>query len=639
VPDSDHAMPEHSRDEAGFFRLIDTSAVGFWHIDNDGLTRYLNPAMCRLLEIADQSVIAGMAFQRFFTPASLEVMEQEHRKRASGATSTYEVELLGMRGGRRIVMISGSPLITATGTLDGLIGTFTDITRMRQAEELVRERDQRLRSLFDASMDAVGMSTDGVHVLVNPAYVQLFGFTTPEELVGTSILELIAPEERALILDRIQRRAQGEPVSNHYLTRGRRRDGSEFQMEASVSSYRENGKVFTLAILRDVSARLTMEEHLRQVQKMDAIGLMAGGIAHDFNNLLTVIIGCSELLVRRLGSDGAVANNVAMIHSTAERAAALTRQLLTISRKQVITPQAIDLQELIVDLAPMLRRMIGPGIDLRIDYAHQIPTVRADPQQLQQVVINLCVNARDAMPTGGSLLISVAPTLVTEDALRGTTAGTYVELVVIDSGIGMDAQTQARIFEPFFTTKGPGKGTGLGLSTVYSVVTQAGGRITVTSAPGQGSTFRVLLPLAGELDHPAKPASSHLSPPTPQRAPRILLVDDDETIRSLVCESLEDAGFVMTSCPSPDVALAHLTHDGKAPDLVISDVVMPDMNGWEFARAVDRLHPGIRLILVSGFSAEGMPADIARRPRTTFVAKPFTPSRLIVAVRALLDQH
>jgi PAS domain S-box-containing protein len=648
VPDTDSPLPaessgkstpEQSPDEASFFRLIDSSAVGFWHIGTDGLTRYLNPAMCRMLEIADQSAIAGMTFQRFFTPVSLEVMQREHHKRAAGTTSTYEVELIGMSGARRNAMISGSPVMNAAGALDGLIGTFTDITGMRQAEAQVRARDQRLHSLFDASMDAVGVSCAGTHVLVNPAYVRLFGFTTAEELLGTSILDLIAPIERAVVLDRVRRRSLGEAVPNHYLTQGRRRDGSEFQMEASISSYEEHGTVFTVAILRDISARLSMEEHLRQVQKMDAIGLMAGGIAHDFNNLLTVIIGCSELLVRRLGNDSSAASNAAMIHSTAERAAALTRQMLTISRKQVIAPQTIGLGELVVELAPMLRRMVGPGIDLRIDHAQRTPTIRADPQQMQQVVINLCINARDAMPDGGSLIVSIAPAQVAEGTLHGTVAGTYVELAVIDTGTGMDAKTQARIFEPFFTTKDLGKGTGLGLSTVYSIVTQAGGRISVSSALGQGTTFRILLPLAGETEQPLEAASTPLSPITPQRRNRILVVDDDETIRSLVCESLEDAGYLTTSFPGPATALHYLRTEETAPDLVISDVVMPEMNGWEFARAVDRLFPDIRVILMSGFSSEGMPPDIACRAHTTFVPKPFTTSVLISAMRALLEQR
>jgi PAS domain S-box-containing protein len=464
--------------------------------------------------------------------------------------------------------------------------------------------------------------------------VKLFGFTSAEELMGRPILDLIAESERPVVMERVRRRARGEPAPNHYLTRGLRRDGSEFQMEASVSSYREGEAVITVAILRDVGARLAMEEHLRQAQKMDAIGLMAGGIAHDFNNLLTVIIGCSELLVRRLGSEGPAAANAAMIHSTAERAAALTRQLLTISRKQVIAPQAVDLVALLVDLAPMLRRMVGPGIDLRIDHGTSVPPVHGDPQQLQQVVLNLCVNARDAMPTGGSLILSLAAVTVASNTARGISGGEMIELSVIDNGIGMDADTQARIFEPFFTTKAVGKGTGLGLSTVYSIVNQAGGTIAVTSAPGQGATFRILLPRTQEMEREPEPEKT-LSPPTPQRLRRIVLVDDDETIRSLVCESLEDAGYAMTACATPIEALAQLRD--QRPDVVISDVVMPEMNGWEFSRALDRLHPGLRLVLVSGYSAEGMPPDVAKRPLTTFVPKPFTPSRLISAVQALLD--
>ena len=504
--------PPSATTEPGFHRLIHTSAVGFWHIGVDGLTRYLNPAMCRLLEIDGPALIAGLTYHRFFTPPSLEVMQHEHHKRTAGAASTYEVELIGMAGGRRNVMISGAPMLADDGALDGLIGTFTDITGMREAEAQVRERDQRLRSLFSASMDAVSVSCAGTHVLVNPAYLQLFGFTHADELVDIPVLDLIADDERAGALARLRQRAAGQPVPSHYLTRGRRRDGSEFPLEASISSYREGGTIFTVAILRDITARENLEAQVRQTQKMDAIGLMAGGSAHDFNNLLTVILGNSERLLQRLRDDQTSAANAAMISTTAQRAAALTRQLLTISRKQSITPQAVDLPAMLTELAPMLRQMIGPLIDLRIESAAGTPLIRADPQQMHQVLLNLCVNARDAMPEGGRLHIRVAPFTIVDDGHGPLPPGPHVELSVIDSGTGMAPDIQARIFEPFFTTKGDGKGTGLGLSTVYSIIQQSGGMITVNSAPGYGTVFRVLLPLAGAEDQQQQRVEPAASP-------------------------------------------------------------------------------------------------------------------------------
>ncbi len=632
--------------EPGFDRLIRTSAVGFWHIGVDGLSRYLNPAMCRLLEIDAPDRIAGMTYHRFFTARSLEVMRKEHQKRATGAASTYEAELIGMGGGHSNVMISGSPMMTDGGVLDGMIGTFTDITGMRQAEAQVRERDQRLRSLFAASMDAVGVSCAGTHVLVNPAYLQLFGFTHADELVGTSILDLIAADERPLVLARIRQRTEGRPASSHYETRGRRRDGSEFPLEASVSSYYEGETVFTVAILRDITVRQRLEEQVHQVQKMDAIGLMAGGLAHDFNNLLTVIIGCSERLAQRLGNDKVGTASAVMINTTAQRAAALTRQLLTISRKEVITPQPIDLAALLVELAPMRQEMVGAQVDLGIDAPQATPPILGDLQQMHQVVTNLCLNARDAMPAGGRLLIALTSLPMPD----GGQSGPAVELAVSDTGTGMAPAVQARIFEPFFTTKGIGKGTGLGLSTVYSIVRQAGGSITVRSAPGEGSSFRILFPVAplgmSPTPNGASIPRSSSTPPQQQQQQQqqqqlfqhdILVVDDEETIRTLVRDCLEDAGHLVSAYATPREALDHLRAAAKTPDLVISDVMMPGMTGWEFARTLDQLHPGRCLLFISGFSPDGMPPHLVQRPRTRFLAKPFTPTQFIAAVRELME--
>ena len=367
---------------------------------------------------------------------------------------------------------------------------------------------------------------------------------------------------------------------------------------------------------------------------MDAIGQLAGGIAHDFNNLLGVILGHNEILLDELRQDGEQKRRAEEVKEAALRAAALTNQLLAFSRKQMLEPEVFDLNRLLLETEKMLRRLIGEHIELVAVPWPTAATIRADPNQWQHVILNLALNARDAMPEGGKLTIKVERAdLATESS--AVPPGRYCLLSVSDNGSGMDIGTQARIFEPFFTTKPKGKGTGLGLSTVYGIVKQSGGHIAVDSLPGRGTTMRVYVPW---IDEPAKiapkPAIS-----SPQGKETVLIVEDEAAVRELACECLKRKGYQVLDAPSAIEAVAICSQTEPKIDLVLSDVLMPGMGGRELAEKLRRLRPAIKILYMSGYIDDALAADDVLEKETAFIQKPFTPTTLAHKVRQVLDNR
>jgi len=378
------------------------------------------------------------------------------------------------------------------------------------------------------------------------------------------------------------------------------------------------------------------EEMLRHSQKMEAVGRLAGGVAHDFNNLLTAIIGYAELLRQRFAHDPVARQPADLIHQAGEQAAGLTRQLLAFSRKQLLQPKIIDLNRIVTNLHRLLQRIIGEHIEIRTQTDATSPCVKADPGQIEQVIVNLGVNARDAMPRGGHLTIRTRNITLTDEALSSELVpGNYVALEVTDTGEGMDAETRARIFEPFFTTKGPGKGTGLGLATVYGIVRQSHGGIVVESERGRGSTFRILLP---REDGPVEVAeAAPILMPHGAGAERILVVEDEEIVRELVCEILRGHGYEVLATDRGTEAVRLVKEVRGKIDLLISDVVMPEMNGADVARCVNELAPSARVLFVSGYSENDMADQGLEALAFQVLQKPFTPATLARKVREVLD--
>src|SRR5216117_1150331 len=479
------------------------------------------------------------------------------------------------------------PLVSADGRAHQVLGVATDITDRKRTEAALRNSEESYRSLVDGVRDVIfALSPSGEVTSLNPAFEEMTGFP-PGEWVGRPFEAFVHPDDVPLALDLFGRVLQGEPrptIQFRILTRAGTYRVAEFSATAQLRDGRLTG---ILGIGRDVTERLGLEQQLRQAQKMEAVGRLAGGIAHDFNNILTAITGHADLLLEALGHHDPRRADVDEIRRSAERAAGLTRQLLAFSRQQVLQPKVVDLNALVLDMDKLLRRLIGEDVELATVLDPVLGRVKADPGQLEQVIMNLVVNARDAMPGGGRLTLetkNVELDKVYAQSHVSVKPGAYVMLAITDGGSGMDATTQARIFEPYFTTKEPGKGTGLGLSTVYGVVKQSGGYIWVYSELGRGTTFKIYLPrVEDELE---ARALSHAPAETLQGSETILLAEDEDMVRALARRILTSHGYTVLEARDGTECLQICQAHTGTIHLLMTDVVMPGLSGRAVADRV-----------------------------------------------------
>jgi two-component system, cell cycle sensor histidine kinase and response regulator CckA len=499
----------------------------------------------------------------------------------------------------------------------------------------------RLLAIIDSSDDAiVSKDLDGTVRSWNPAAERIFGYSS-DEMVGQPIFRLIPPElhdEERTLLARIR---AGEHVS-HYETERVRKDGRRIRISLTLSPLRDSsGRLIGASVIkRDVSAQRSVEAQLQQALRMEAVGRLAGGIAHDFNNLLTVMGGLAILTADRLGEGTRERRDLEQVVKAAERASALTQQLLTFSRRQLAEVEVLEPGAIIHALESLLRRLIGEHISLRTLVPSELGQVRGNRAQLEQVVMNLALNARDAMPEGGTLTIQLENVEVSgawaHERLR-IEPGAYVLVSVSDTGEGMDAVTQASIFEPFFTTKSPGQGTGLGLATVYSIVQQAGGAIYVYSEPGRGSNFKVYLP---RVDAPAAVPAGRQPSAAPMTDPAgrltILLVEDEPAVRAFSAQVLEDAGYRVLQAGNGEEALAITTGREEPIALLITDVVMPGINGRILAERLRALRPDLPVLYMSGYTDDMIVRTGVVAEGAAFLQKPFSPQGLLNRVRSAL---
>ena len=474
---------------------------------------------------------------------------------------------------------------------------------------------------------------------MNKAGEVITGYTH-EEALGLNLAKTVAPEYLANSEIMFRRKLAGERVTAYEMELIRK-DGQRVAVEVNTKLVFQNGvPVGVQGIARDVTDRKLLEEQFRQSQKMEAIGQLAGGVAHDFNNLLTAINGYTSLSLQRLDEQNPIRPYLEEVKKAGDRAANLTRQLLAFGRKQILQPIPLDLNGTVSDMNKMLRRLIGEDINLSAKLATDLKPIKADPGQIEQVLMNLVVNARDAMPQGGRLTIETANVELDREYARGHVGvqpGNYVMLAVSDTGTGMSEETRARIFEPFFTTKEKGKGTGLGLSTVYGIVQQSGGSIWVYSEPNQGTSFKVYLP---RLEAPMKADSEKPAAETgPRGSETVLLVEDEEVVRGLATHILEDAGYKVLAARGGAEAIQFCTQPAEQIDLLLTDVVMPETSGKEVAERVTALMPHTKVLFMSGYTDQAIVHHGVLDSNVEFIQKPFTPLGLSKKVREVLDSN
>ena len=615
------------RNQAGVFRCTTTGKI----LDgNDALARILGHASRQemLVHGATEAQWGGADAAPFLTRL------KEHK-----VISNWE---------GRLQRRDGSPVwVLASGTLleGGIIeGTVIDITERKQAEA----ENIRLVTAIEQSAEAVVITnTNGDIEYVNPAFTRITGYNRQEVLGKNPRILKSGKQDPALYQQLWETILEGQAWRGELINQ--RKDGSLYTEHMNIAPVRNpRGEVtHFIATMQDVTERKSLEAQLQQAAKIEAVGRLAGGVAHDFNNLLTVINGYTELLLDQFASDTRVSATLNVVKEAGERAASLTRQLLAFSRRQVLAPQVIDLNSVVSNLEKMLKRLIGEDITLRTLLDPSLGKVKADPGQIEQVIMNLAVNARDAMPSGGSLTIETSNVELDEVYARSHATvkpGPHVMLVVADTGLGMTRETKARIFEPFFTTKEKGKGTGLGLATVYGIVKQSGGSIWVYSELGQGAIFKVYLPSVSE-DSAAKGdartatgsiSGSETATDSAAGPKTVLVVEDEEGVRSLIRLALESAGYKVLATEDAESALATCeNHDGPI-QLLLTDVVMPKMSGPLVAKKVTSLRPEIKVLYISGYTGDAVAHHGVLGEDMPFLQKPFSPEALRKKIREVL---
>ena len=629
------AMPERATAEAlaaseeRYRALVDLCPDAFW-VNVDGRLVFANQAAVALLGAESPAQIHGRSVFQVIHPRYHDAVRRRMERvlREGWKADLLEEELVRLDGSTVAVEIVAGP-ITFEGRR-GLMAIARDVSARKLAEATALAWKRSYEALLHASRqlfydwDLPGelvRFAGNARALLGCDECDLTG--KPQRWV-----ERIHPDDVAGYRDAVAKlRDRGEPLHLEYRVRHENGSWLVLEDEGALLRGERGGADRAVGVLSDVTERKALDAQLRHAQKMEAVGLLAGGVAHDFNNLLLTVQGRAELLLAGLRERGDERRQVEEIQSAAERAAHLTRQLLAFSRRQPLRPRVVDLNALVLDLADMLRRLIGEDVELSLGLDPALGRVRADPGVLDQVVMNLVVNARDAMPRGGRVMLETANV-----ERRGAPC---VALAVRDTGIGMDAQTRARIFEPYFTTKDPGRGTGLGLSTVDGIVRQSGGQIEVESAPGKGSTFRVVLPrVEGEIEA-APPELA--APAVPGGGETLLLVEDDDAARELLVEFFEGRGFDVIAAASGREALHLAEQQEREIRLLFTDLGLADMRGTEVAAALAAKIPDLRIVFVSGYTQETVGDAMGLGGRTAFLHKPFRLREAERRVRELLD--
>jgi two-component system, cell cycle sensor histidine kinase and response regulator CckA len=619
--------------EERFVKVFRASPVGISisRLD-DGRFIDVNDSFLQIVGYQREEVIGRTTSELNIWHHSVDRAEIIEMLRERGAVREQE-SLFRVRSGELRDGLSSIDLIELDGEIC-MLSMLIDITERKRTEAALRESEEQYRLIAEHSRDLIVLLDRGGRVLyASPSHQHVLGYA-PVELIGRSAIDVVHPDDRALVL----REWTTLAARGHIQTtvRVRHANGDWLSMETSSSILDKQGG--TLNVARDVTERKRLEAQLLQSQKMETIGRLAGGIAHDFNNLLTAITGYADFALEDLPQDSAVRNDIEELRKSADRATSLTRQLLAFARKQMIEPRIVNLNQLVGDMGGFIRRLVGELIELSMLPAADLGSVRVDTNQIEQVIVNLVVNARDAMPQGGRLAIETANVVLDAgyaDEHVDVKPGRYVMLTVGDTGVGMDAAVQEHLFEPFFTTKGPGKGTGLGLATCYGIVKQHGGYILPYSEPGRGTLMKIYLP---RVDEPLDPLPDAEAYTNARGDETILLVEDEAAVRELAVRVLRGQGYTVLEAGDGLQALQLIAQEQAAQvDLLVTDVVMPGLGGGQLAERLIAMRPGIKVLFTSGYTQDAVLHAGQLAPGTHFLHKPFSPAALAHKVRGLLD--
>ncbi len=621
--------------EEKYRQIVEASNEGILSLDEDRRLIFVNRQFASMLGYSPEELL-GKNYESLMPDDQLAEERKQAAIRAQGVDAVYERCFLTKNGERRWTIVSAKAVADSSGNPNGAFGMFTDITSRKIAEKALQESEEKFRALVEDSPIGIAIHNGRGFLYVNPTAIRETGYS-PEELGIMGVTEIVHPEDRPLLTERIRRRLNGDNVQRDVELRVLSRDGKVIWTEMSASPINYEGHSAVLITARDIREKKKLEEQLLQAQKMEGIGRLAGGVAHDFNNLLGVLIGYTQLMMRKLKTADPMYHYAQQMDSAAKRGADLTRQLLTFARKEIASPQPLSPNDAIKSLQKMLGKLLGENVDVKFEPAASAWNIKIDPTQFDQLLVNLATNSRDAMDGAGRIDIETSNLCVDDEYAERNAdmqPGDYFMITFSDNGRGMNRETLERIFEPFFTTKPRGEGTGLGLSTVYGIVKQNGGTISVYSEEGRGTTFKMYFPrYYGEVDD----ADKHDDISNGSGTETVLVVEDQRELLDLSRNILEEFGYKVLAAATPEEAILWCMARKERVHVLLTDVIMPGMNGKELSEKVRELIPDIRTVFMSGYTANVIAESGVVDESIEFIQKPFTPHELARKIREVLD--